>query len=105
MFSHVINNPNNLVIKNDCVVIPFGHRCSSALACKYASIRNFSLPFDWTIPLFPNKIQKVLENNFDDFIPDVYNGIFTNKYGFSLEHFNPNINMGVEDELIDLMIL
>jgi hypothetical protein len=68
MFSHVINNPNNFVIKNDYNVIPFGHRCSSALACKFANIRKFSLPFDWNIPLFPNKIVKVLENNFNDFI-------------------------------------
>lgn len=97
MFSYVINNPNNFVIKNDYVVIPFGHRCTSALACKYANIRNFSLPFDWSFPLFPNKIQKVLENNFNDFIPDVHNGVFRNKYGFSLEHFNPNINNGVEE--------
>lgn len=95
--SYVINNPNNFVIKNDYVVIPFGHRCSSALACKYANIRNFSLPFDWSIELFPNKIQKVLENNFDNFIPDVYNGIFINKYGINLGHFNPDINIGVEE--------
>jgi len=97
MFSHIINNPNNVEIKNDYIAIPFGHRCSSALACKYANIRNFSLPFDWTNPLFPNKIQKVLENNFIDFIPDVHNGIFHNKYGFGLVHFNPNINNGVEE--------
>lgn len=97
MFSHVLNNPNNFVIKNDYVVIPFGHRCSSALACKYANIRKISLPFDWTIPLFPSKIQKVLENNFNDFIPDVHNGIFYNKYDFSLAHFNPNINNGIEE--------
>jgi len=97
MFSYVINNPNNFVIKNDYVVIPIGHKCASALACKYANIRNFSLPFDWVSPLFPNKIQKVLENNFDDFIPDVYNGIFYNKYGFILYHFNSNINNGVEE--------
>jgi hypothetical protein len=109
MFSYVINNPNNFVIQNNYVVIPFGHRCSSALACKYGNIRKFSLPFDWNIPLFPNKIQKVLENNFNDFIPDVYNGIFYNKYGFSLAHFNPNINNGVEeykrriDRFIDIM--
>lgn len=111
MFSHVINNPNNFVIKNDYVVIPFGHRCSSALACKYANIRKFSLPFDWTIPLFPNKIQKVLENNFNDFIPDVHNGIFHNKYGFTLAHFNLNINNGIEeykrriDRFIDIINL
>ena len=39
----------------------------------------------------------MLENNFDDFIPDVYNGVYYNKYGFSLAHFNPNINNGVEE--------
>jgi hypothetical protein len=97
MFSNVINNPNNFVIKNEYVVIPFGHRCSSALACKYANIRNFSLPFDWCIPVFPNKIIKVLENNFENFVPDVYNGIFNNKYGINFPHFNPNINNGVEE--------
>jgi hypothetical protein len=97
MFSHIINNPNNFIIKNDYFVIPFGHRCSSALACKYANIRKFSLPFDWNFPLFPNKIQKILENNFDDFIPDVYNGIFNNKYDVLLAHFNPNINDGIEE--------
>jgi len=97
MFSYEINNPNNFAIKNDYVVIPFGHRCTSAIACKYANIRKFSLPFDWTSPLFPNKIQKVLENNFDDFIPDVHNGSFYNKYGVVLTHFNPNINDGIEE--------
>ena len=97
MFSYVINNPNNFVIKNDYFIIPFGHRCSSALACKYANIRKFSLPFDWNIPLFPNKIVKVLENNFNDFIPDVHNGIFHNKYDIILSHFNTNLNNGVEE--------
>jgi hypothetical protein len=98
MFSHIINNPNNFVIKNnDYFVIPFGHRCASALACKIANIRKFSLPFDWTCPSLPDKIQQVLENNFDDYIPDVYNGQFSNKYGFSLVHFNKNIKIGIEE--------
>lgn len=97
MFSHVINNPNNFAIKNDYFIIPFGHRCTSALACKYANVRKFSLPFDWTVPLFPNKIKMVLENNFDDFIPDVHNGVFHNKYGFGLAHFNSNISDGIEE--------
>lgn len=97
MFSYLINNPNSLVITNDYVTIPFGHRCTSAIACKFANIRKFSLPFDWNFPLFPNKIQKVLENNFDDFIPDVYNGIFSNKYDFGLAHFNPNLHKGIEE--------
>jgi len=97
MFSYKINNSNNFVIKKECLVIPFGHRCSSALACNYASLRNFSLPFDWTIPTFPKKIQRVLENNFDEFIPNVHNGVFTNKYDIHLAHFNSNINTGVEE--------
>jgi len=84
MFSYKINNPNNFSIdvKGDYYAIPFGHRCSSALACKYAHMRKFSLPFDWTIPLYPSKIQKVLENDFEDYIPDVRNKVFVNKYDF-----------------------
>lgn len=98
MFSFVINNPNKFVIvKDNYHVIPFGHCCASALACKYASIRKFSLPFDWVFPLFPRKIKNILENNFDDFIPDVYNNIFDNKYDIWLAHFNRDINAGVEE--------
>ena len=51
-----INNSNNYII------IPFGHRCASALACKYASLRNQSLPFDWTIPLYPSKSKEILKS-------------------------------------------
>jgi hypothetical protein len=97
-FTHQINNPNNLVIKDtDYYAVPFGHRCTSALACKYADIRKFSLPFDWTIPSFPDKIKKVLENDFDNFIPDVHNNIILNKYGIALVHFNPDIDKGIEE--------
>uniref|UniRef100_A0A6C0KUG0 Uncharacterized protein n=1 Tax=viral metagenome TaxID=1070528 RepID=A0A6C0KUG0_9ZZZZ len=109
MFSYVINNPNNFVIKNDYVVIPFGYSCCSALSCKYANIRKFSLPFDWTVPLYPNIIQKVLENNLEDFVPDVHNGNFYNKYGVLLAHFDPDIDNGVEqykrriDRFIDII--
>lgn len=97
MFYHEINNPNNFVIENDYFIIPFGHRCTSAIACNFANIRKFSLPFDWTSPVFPHKIQKVLQNNFDGFIPDVHNNIFENKYDFTLVHFNDNINNGIEE--------
>ncbi|NJN62385.1 MAG: hypothetical protein HC795_13395 [Coleofasciculaceae cyanobacterium RL_1_1] len=98
MFSHTINNPNNFLIQNhDFYAIPFGHRCSSALACKYAGIRKFSLPFDWTIPTFPSKIQQVLTNDFDDFIPDVHHNIFVNRYGIQLKHFNSNLDTGIEE--------
>jgi hypothetical protein len=63
--SYKINNPNKLqVCKNNCHVIPFGHRCTSAIAIKLADLRKFSLPFDWTCPLFPDKIKNVLQNGF-----------------------------------------
>ena len=41
-------------IKN-YTMIPLGHRCSSALAIQYASLRHMSLPFDWVLKLFPRK--------------------------------------------------
>ena len=95
MFSHRIDS--SFVLVNSYTVIPFGSRCSSTIACNYAQIRKTSLPFDWTIPLFPKKIQNVLENNFNDFIPDVHKRIFRNKYDFSLEHFNSNIHVGIQE--------
>jgi len=73
MFSYIINNPNNFVIiQNDYEIIPFGHRCSSALACNYANIRKFSLPFDFGRPFFPKIIQTILENNFIGFTDFIY---------------------------------
>jgi hypothetical protein len=99
MFSHKINNPRpkNFATTKGYCAIPIGHRCTSALACKYSNIRNFSLPFDWIIPSFPNKIQKVLENNFSNFIPDVHNNIFFNKYGINFTHFNSDKNAGIKE--------
>jgi len=96
--SHNVYNPNNLNIDtNEYHVIPFGHRCASALALKFASLRKFSLPFDWTTPSFPICIKNVLINNFEDFIPDVHNNIFTNKYNIRLVHFNSNIEEGIAE--------
>ena len=97
MFSHKINNSNNFIIKDDYYIVPFGHRCTTAIACYYANIRKISLPFDWCNPALPKKIQKVLENNFDEFIPDVLNGVFDNKYNFNISHFNSNIEKGISD--------
>ena len=99
IFSHKINKCSKQNIEsfsNEYHMIPFGHSCISALAIKYASLRKMSLPFDWTKPLFPRYIQKVLENDFTNYIPDVKNGIFTNCYNFRLAHFNPNIEQGIE---------
>ena len=98
MFSHYVQNPTDIQ-KEKIYVIPFGHRCSSALACKYASLRHFSLPFDWVIPLFPQKAQSILENEFKDFIPDVQNNVFENVYGVRFDHFNDDKNAGIEEIL------
>jgi len=104
--SYKINNPNKLrVNKNKCHVIPFGHRYTSAIATKFAGLRNFSLPFDWTYSLFPDKIKNVLQNDFEDYVPDVHNNIFHNKYDFRLAHFNDNIqkaSMNMRGVLNDL---
>jgi hypothetical protein len=85
MFSYNRYNPNGIPIISDSHVIPFGHRCSSALVCKYANLRKFSLPFDWTIPTFPGKIQRILENDFQDFIPDVRNHVVRGSEQMSLK--------------------
>jgi hypothetical protein len=96
-FSYKIYNPNNIIIntRENYHIVPFGHRCSSALVAKYASLRKCSLPFDWCMPLFPQKIQHSLEDDLKNFIPDVKNKVFTNKYNFSLTHFNENIDEGI----------
>lgn len=100
MLSYTINNPNHLVIvdfRDTYTVIPFGHRCTSALACKYSGVRKYSLPFDWVIPLYPGKIKDILENDFEDFIPDVHRNLFHNKYNVSLKHFNRDIDAGIQE--------
>ena len=96
MFDSEISNPNSIEISDiNYSVIPFGHRCTSALACIFANVRHVSLPFDWTIPSLPKRIQSVLENDFEHFVPDVENGIFVNKYDIELAHFNPDVIEGI----------
>jgi hypothetical protein len=98
MFSHIIYNPNQISIVNDYYVIPCGHRCASAIACQYASLRKFSLPFDWTIPATPKKIKNVLENDFQDYIPcHIEQRCICNKYGILLTHFNKDTKLGIEE--------
>ena len=100
MFSYKINNPNNFIIKYDnCYIIPIGHRCATSLACIYAKIRNFSLPFDWGIPWYPKTVQKILENDFKDFcnFKCHENGYIHNPtYHFGSSHFNKDINILVD---------
>jgi len=67
------------------------------LICKYSQLRKFSLPFDWTIPLFPNKIKKIIENDFKNYLPDVRNKKFLNKYQIYLAHFNKDIEKGIQE--------
>lgn len=96
--THEIFNPNNITFElNNYYFIPFGHRCTSAMITKFASLRKWSLPFDWCAMIYPNMIKDVLENDFKDFIPDVKNNIFTNKYNFTLHHFNTNISEGINE--------
>ena len=100
-FSYYVHNPNNIAInkEEDYIIMPAGHRCTSAIAASYASLRKFSLPFDWNMYLYPGKIKKVLENNFEDFLPDIIqqNEIIMNKYEIKIAHFNNNIEKGIEE--------
>ena len=94
--SFAVNNSNNIVTNsNDCHLIPFGYNCAASLACNFANLRKFALPFDWVSPLPPDVIQNILENKLTDFIPDVRNGIFTNKYNCEFPHFNKNTEEGI----------
>lgn len=97
MYHFEINNPNNLLIdtNSEYIPVPFGSRCTSAIACNYSGIRKFSLPFDWTVPLFPIKIKIILENNFKNFLPDVHNNKFGNIYNIILAHFDINLDNGI----------
>ena len=99
--SHNLYNPNNIIIdKENYYTIPFGHRCTSALALRVAGLRKFSLPFDWVKPIYPNKIRNILENNFEGFIPDINsmdNNVPSNKYNINFHHFNKNIDEGVKE--------
>jgi hypothetical protein len=96
MFSHTIHNLNHFDIeKTDFYAIPFGHRCTSALACKFSGLRHFSLPFDWLEFNYPHKIKKAIENDFIDFIPDVNNNNYYNKYDMYFKHFNSNKCVGI----------
>jgi len=96
MFSYTINNSNNLKITNhNYHVIPFGHRCGTAISCIYANIRKFALPFDWGIPWFPSTIHKVLQNNFDGIYDFTYHenshNCINKTYNIGTQHFN-NLN-------------
>jgi len=96
-YHYEISNPNRIQLdtNKEYTIIPFGHRCTSALACKFANLRKMSLPFDWVTPLFGNQMKTILENQFNDFIPNVREQQFSNKYGVRFDHFNHNIEEGI----------
>ena len=95
---HEIYNPNSIVLNFEkYFVIPFGPRCTSAMITKFACLRKISLPFDWCAMIYPQMIKDVIENNFNNFIPNVKNNIFCNKYNFTLHHFNSDIEEGINE--------
>jgi len=96
MFSYTIIN-KQLINNDNFHVIPIGYRCPTAIACTYAKIRKFSLPFDWGVPWNPKKIQTILENDFLNFcnFESINNSnIMYNKiYDFASGHFTNEINV------------
>lgn len=49
------------------VIVPIGVDCGIAEFCKKNNLRNFSLPFDWTVTY--NGVSKCIEDEFNNFIP------------------------------------
>jgi hypothetical protein len=82
---------------NDYIVVPFGNRCPAAIACIYAGIRKFSLPFDWAACVYPKNLQLALCNDLKDFIPDVSSSLYINKYNMQFIHFDEDIEKGICD--------
>ena len=83
----------------NCVFFSIGHKCSSAIAARTAGLRSFALPFDWCEHVFPQKVINVLENNFEDFIPDTFDNLlvpeekenicyYKNKYDIHICHID-----------------
>jgi len=103
MFSyteHVASKKIKFVPTNNYTIIPFGHRCTSAIACKMAGLRNFSLPFDWINSGYPYKLQHVMMKDFKNYIPDEYQDnqeAVMNKYDILLAHVNKNRDAGVTE--------
>jgi hypothetical protein len=98
-YHYEISNPNHIQIdtNKEYTIIPFGHRCTPALACKFANLRKMSLPFDWANHLFGKNIKMIIENQFNDFIPNVREHQFCNKYGITFEHFNHDVEEGIAE--------
>jgi hypothetical protein len=93
-FDIEIHNPNKFIItRSNYYIVPIGTRCPSAIACKLANIRKFSLPFDWVFS-DPSKIQKVLENNFEDFLPKAFDFFYRNKYDILFPKFGIDFDIG-----------
>ena len=82
------------------IIIPFGHRCTSAIACKMAGLRKCSLPFDWINSGYPAKLHHAIKDDFRHYIPDEYQDnqeAVMNKYDILLAHVNKNRDNGVAE--------
>jgi hypothetical protein len=97
-YKYEINNPNNIHINGsieNIEVIPIGFRCSTAIACMYSNLRNYSLPFDWVTHALPYKINQVFEKDFVNFLPtdlSIDKRHNTNIYNIALAHFSQMCN-------------
>lgn len=101
-FSHTFNDEKVSLINfsSEGDIIPIGSRCTSAIACHYANLHKESLPFDWTIPLTPDKSLDIIEKGFKGFIPSkiTIGERVVNEYGIGLAHFSEHTSTdeGVE---------
>jgi hypothetical protein len=77
----MLNNLNMFIYKNK-MIISIGVDCCVASFLKKYNLRNYSFPFDWNVTY--NGISQCIQNNFNDFIPDINSKI--NKYDISFVH-------------------
>lgn len=55
------------------IIIPIGVDCGNASLFKENNLRNFSLPFDWSVTY--NGVSKIIKNDFNDYIPKDNNSL------------------------------
>jgi hypothetical protein len=55
------------------------------------------MPFDWAALTIPGNLKHAIEDDLRNYIPDVKNGVFMNSYNIKLPHFNPQLDLGINE--------
>ena len=69
------------------IIVPIGLDCGIASVLKKYNLRNFSLPFDWTVTY--NGVSDIIKDNFRNFLPrgsEKHNVLSNTSFILSLIH-------------------